>query len=120
MKPNIINTRPHFLRFQTASGEVYIVPSSREIISAVTVEVFVKKGNNGIGLVRPEYRPTPEGWKTLKKLKEKHPNAIIVGSILTAQAYPGEIYAPVPLKGFEKVANDQKRARDDIFTTFEA
>ncbi|GAH77449.1 unnamed protein product, partial [marine sediment metagenome] len=48
----------------------------------------------------------------------ENPNAIIIGSIISAQAYPGEVFAMTPAPGFERVPPDQKRMNPFKFTMF--
>jgi hypothetical protein len=45
---------------------------------------------------------------------------LIVGSILAAQAYPGQIVAGVACQGFERVPPAEKRIRHDKFVVFES
>jgi hypothetical protein len=43
---------------------------------------------------------------------------LIVGSILAAQAYPGQIVSGVACEGFERVPPTEKRIRPDKFVIF--
>ena len=67
---------------------------------------------------------TEEGKETIERIKSvynrqfSNGTLVIVGSIIAAQAYPGEVAAMTPVEGFERVAPDQKRMRCDKFTTF--
>ncbi len=54
----------------------------------------------------------------LTLLEQQYPGAIIVGSIIAAQAFPGRVLAMVHAPGFERVPPAEKRMRDDKFTTF--
>ena len=56
--------------------------------------------------------------KALAKLEQENPDAIIIGSIIAAQAFPGRVLAMVPAPGFERVPPAEKRMRDDKFTVF--
>lgn len=42
----------------------------------------------------------------------------IVGSIIAAQAYPGEVVAMTPAPGYERVAPAEKRMNPHKFTIF--
>lgn len=118
----IINTTPHPITFQNSDGEVYEVPASGVLVNAKPVER--PAGNhpsgdpNGVGLVKTEFVATPEAEEDLSKLERENPGAIIVGSIIAAQAFPGQVFALVPVPGFERVPPAEKRMRDDKFTTF--
>lgn len=43
---------------------------------------------------------------------------IVVGSIIAAQAYPGDVCAMIPAEGFERVPPEQKKMRPDKFTIY--
>jgi hypothetical protein len=51
-------------------------------------------------------------------LEQSAPKLIIVGSIIAAEAYPGEVVAMCPVPGYERVAPSEKRMRCDKFTIF--
>ena len=74
--------------------------------------------------VRTEFVGTEEGKETIERIKSvynrqfSNGTLVIVGSIIAAQAYPGEVAAMTPVEGYERVAPDQKRMRCDKFTTF--
>ena len=121
----IVNTTPHPINIQDVDGEVGIVPTS-VLINAKAVEKPVK----GKPLfVKTEFVGTEEGRKMLTKIetkfdlnypdwKEQGKELVIIGSVIAAQAYPGEVLAMVPVPGYERVVPDQKRMRCDKFTTY--
>ena len=117
IKKKIINVTPHIVRFQSSRGEIYTIPSDY-VISATTADVYAGKGKQDVELVKPEFRPTPEGLRILERIKKNYPDAIVVGSIIAAQAYPGEVYGLIPMKGYERAPVPEKRARDDVFSVF--
>lgn len=114
----IINTTPHPIRFQSASGEVYEVPPCGVLINARAVEESAGRHPSGVELVRTKFVPDPASEEALARLEAENTGAIIVGSIIAAQAFPGRVLALVPAPGFERVPPEQKRMRDDKFTTF--
>jgi len=114
----IINTTPHIVRFQSAGGDVYEVEPSGVLINARPVEEPAGHHVSGAELVRTRFEADPESEKALAKLERDNPDAIIVGSIIAAQAFPGRVLAMVPAPGFERVPPAEKRMRDDKFTTF--
>lgn len=115
---HIINVTPHPLRFQSAEGEVYEVPPSGVVINARAVEESAGAHPSGAELVRTRFVADPASEEALARLEAENPGAIIVGSIIAAQAFPGRVLALVPAPGFERVTPEQKRMRDDKFTTF--
>ena len=75
--------------------------------------------------VKTEFVGTDEGKEIISSIKESfNQNAVagetlvIIGSIIAAQAYPGEVFGLTPVPGYERVAPDDKRMRCDKFTTF--
>ena len=114
----IINTTPHPINFRNEDGGEFEV-KTHCIINAGVKEKTVKN-ENGIEFVKTVFVPTEEGWEQIRKIKEEFGNdVIIVGSIIAAQAYPGEIVAMTPAKGFERVPPAEKRMNPKKFTTFE-
>ena len=63
-------------------------------------------------------RGGPASEEALTKIERENPGAVIVGSIIAAQAFPGRVLAMIPVPGFERVPPAEKRMRDDKFTTF--
>lgn len=114
----IINTTPHPIRFQSADGTVYEVPPSGVLINAQTVEVPAGRHPSGVELVRTHFVADAASEEALERLERDNPDAVIVGSIIAAQAFPGRVLALVPVPGFERVPPNQKRMRDDKFTVF--
>lgn len=116
----IINTTPHSITFQSPQGLVYVVDPCGTLINAKAdeVEVGQHRTQSGVTLVQTKFTADPVSSDALSKLEIEHPDAIVVGSIIAAQAYPGRVFALVPVEGYERVPPDQKRMRDDRFTVF--
>lgn len=55
-----------------------------------------------------------------EEVKNPGERLVILGSIIAAQAYPGDVVAMVPVPGYERVAPPEKRMRCDKFTVFSA
>lgn len=114
----IINVTAHNVRFQSKDGNIYEIPPCGVVISATAVEEHAGTHPNGAELVRTKFVASQEMEEALARIEERHPNAIIVGSIIAAQAFPGRIFGMVPVQGFERVSYAEKRMRDDKFVTF--
>jgi len=114
----IINTTVHPIRFQDENGEVFEVPPCGTVINARAIEEEAGIHPSGAELVRTRFKATPEAEKALTRLEKEHPGAVIVGSIIAAQAFPGRVFAMVPVPGFERVPPAEKRMRTDKFVTF--
>ena len=62
-----------------------------------------------------------EGVRIIQEIKDsilEKKNILIIGSIVAAQAYPGQVVAMTPAPGYERVPVDQKRMNPDKFTIF--
>ena len=114
----MINVTKHPIRFQSAAGEVYELSPSSVVIDARFQEEIVGNHPTGAELVRARIVPTPTAEELLARLEAERPGELIVGSLIAAQAFPGRVVAMVAVEGFERVPSDQKRMRDDKFTTF--
>lgn len=97
---------------------VYTIQPCGIIINARPVEEHIETHPSGAELVRTKFEPDPESEEALIKLEKENPYAIIVGSVIAAQAFPGRVFAMVPVPGFERVPPAEKRMRDDKFTSF--
>ncbi|MCR4441924.1 MAG: hypothetical protein NUV48_07185 [Peptococcaceae bacterium] len=113
----IVNTTPHLINFLDSSGDVLVIPCSGVVINARAVESDA--GERGLAkLVKTSFIADPESEKALSLLEAEHPGAIIVGSIIAAQAFPGRVFAMTPAPGFERVPPQEKRMNPRKFTTF--
>lgn len=113
----IINLTAHPILFQNNEHKVYEVEPSGLVISAKPKEIICED-RDGLVIIKKEFHPVPSRDLPFFQLKSEYPNAIFVGSIVTAQAYPGDIFALIPVRGFEKVPRTKRRYRDDKFLTF--
>ncbi len=115
----IINTTPHPITFQNEeNGQVYEVPPCGVVINATPIEEPAGFHVSGAKLVRTKFVASQEAEEALARLEIEHPEAVIVGSVIAAQAFPGRVFAMIPVKGFERVPPAEKRMRDDKFITF--
>ena len=118
MKRRIINVTPHAVTMQNRGGAVYEIPPSGVLINARPLEESAGVHSSGVELVRTRFVVDLASEEALAQLEAENPNAIILGSIIAAQAFPGRVMAMVPAQGFERVPPAEKRMRDDKFTTF--
>lgn len=115
----IINITPHFITFlRSSDGVVYELPPCGVVLEAKFVEESVGTHTSGVKLVRTRIEPTLESVEALAKLEHKHPEAVIVGSIIDAQAFPGRVAMCVPVPGFERRPPSEKRMQEDKFSVF--
>lgn len=111
-----INATPNDIYFEHES-KVIELPQSGYIINAYMQETTVKY-SNGIEFVRENFIKDKEGTAFLKRIKEDYPNAIVIGSITAAQAYPGEVVALTPCKICNDISHSEKRMNIDKFLIY--
>ena len=113
----IMNCTPHPVRFQDLTGEIVTINNDKfYLINAKVEEETVNE--NGITYSTPTFVGTEEGDAIIAKIHLEHPGAIIIGSIIAAQAYPGQVCGMTPVPGYERVAPDSKLMRVDKFTRY--
>ncbi|MBT9142478.1 MAG: hypothetical protein DDT29_00872 [Dehalococcoidia bacterium] len=116
----IINVTPHALSFVcSSSGTYYTLDPSGVVINATPHEVECPEHSYGISLVKTTFSASEAEDAKLTLLEQQNPGAIVVGSIIAAQAFPGRILAMTPAHGFGRVPPAERRMRDDKFITFE-
>ena len=112
----IVNTTPHPITFGV--GKDLITVPTHVIVNAAPEETFVKEEKNAI-FISTTFVKANDGIEIIAAIKKVFPNAIIVGSIIAAQAFPGDVVAMTPLPGFERVAPSEKRMNPHKFTIFD-
>ena len=121
----VINTTPHEIAIQDMNGNVLMVSTS-VLVNAATVEV--PYDSSGL-FVTTEFHPTEGGQDIIDSIRKEYNSLypdddkhklVIIGSIIAAQAYPGQVAGMVPVPGFERVAPNEKRMRCDKFTMYPA
>ena len=113
----VVNTTPHPLTFEDSiTNSLVVVDSNTEaLVNAKASETEVRPH-----FVKTIFEPNKDGQDKIKAIKEYlGEEVVIIGSMITAQAYPGEVYGMTPVPGFERVAPSEKRMSDSKFTTFE-
>jgi len=118
----VINTTPHAITMKDVTGELVSVESD----SSLLINAQAKEEKVSDLFVKTVFESTENGWNKIKEIKETFSELyhdgetlVIIGSIIAAQAYPGEVVAMVPVPGFERVAPTEKRMRCDKFTVFQ-
>lgn len=114
----LVNCTPHPIRFQDLTGEVITINNDHEyLINARVEEETVKE--DGVIFSRPTFVPIPEGAAIIDRIRQEFPDGcIIIGSIIAAQAYPGQVCGMTPIPGHERVAPAEKLMRVDKFTRY--
>ena len=114
-KRSIVNATPHPVTFRDEEGNDFTVEPSGFTLPARAVEEVVGREGDVV-FVRPTFIPTPQGERELEEIREKFPGHIVVGSMISSQAY--DICAMVSAKGFERKSPAEKRMNPNKFTRF--
>jgi hypothetical protein len=99
----IVNVTPHDLFFFSDDWEEEVIVESDGILNCrpIRQQHSTSEDNPAVVFSTVQYLEKPQGRRFLEQLKEVYPNAIIVGSVIAAQAYRGEVFSPVP-RSFER------------------
>ena len=116
----LINCTPHEIIFRDNAGNDIRVEKSGYTLPARAVETSAIQYSNGVTLVATMFCPTEQGQQEIEMLESLYPNAdIFVGSIISAQAYPGQVCALVPTPDTVRAAPADKRYLANKFTIYE-
>jgi len=111
------NATPHPITFWDEGWDNSVVVEPDVKINAGVQEVPVPCSIPGVEFVTTEFIATDEGMEIVGQARADGAD-IIIGSIIAAQAFPGQVVAMVPCKGFERVPPAEKRMQPDKFTIF--
>lgn len=118
----VINTTPHAITMKDVNGELVSVESDPSLL----INAQAKEEKVSDLFVKTVFEGTEDGWNKIEEIKDRFSEQyhdgeilVIIGSIIAAQAYPGEVVAMVPVPGYERVAPSEKRMRCDKFTVFQ-
>lgn len=114
-----VNVTPHPIKFRSSDGSEFEVLPSGYLVNARAVEEIISN-LLGIEFVSTKFQGDIEGTKIIQKIHESLPdkNILIIGSIIAAQAYPGQVVAMTPAPGFERVPIAEKIMNPDKFTVY--
>lgn len=114
----VLNCTPHELIFRADDGTDVRVEKCGATLTASAVETPV--GNHGAAqLVATVFQTTEQGLEELARIETEAPGVLVIGSIVSAQAYPDQVVSPISAKGFERVPPAEKRMDPAKFTVFE-
>ena len=123
----IFNATPHPITFWDETWLEPVVVEPDTVISAAVSETEVARlasrdgtsqsgaqGLPAVTLVTPRFEGTEEGRAIIRRAREAGAD-LIIGSIIAAQAYPGEVVAmipaPGPAPGYERQPSAEERMR---------
>ena len=111
----IVNCTPHSIRFLDLDCNIITVEPSGFTLRAVPQEQHVEY-ENGCEFVRTIFVPSDEGEIEVESMERR--NLLPVGSIISAQAWPGRVVSLVPVVGYERKPPAEKLYRCDKFNSF--
>lgn len=114
----IINATPHAINFRDEDGTEFEIPPCGFTINALAQNEDAGKHAAGVDLVRVRFTADQQAEACLEELERENPGAVIVGSMIAAQAFPGRVVAMIAATGYERRPPSEKRMRPDRFTTF--
>jgi hypothetical protein len=124
----IYNATPHVIRFWRKGWPNPIEVEPDRVVSARVVETEVHPRNiaedvlrgmedsSVVRFVRVEFMGNDDGLSIIQAAQDV--GAMVVGSIIAAQAYPGVVFAMTPAPGYERVPPAEKRMNPDKFTVY--
>lgn len=114
----LVNMTNHPVRFLDRANNI-IVAQPCSMIPEAELNDPIYGYLDGVRLRRPAFSPMPETRELIGRIKKTYPGAVLVGSVIPAQAYPGLIWGLRPtihtLPSGEKV----RLMRLDEFNTYE-
>lgn len=113
----IVNATPHPIRFQGRDGSNIWIEPCGFTLAATGVEEHAGY-DRGARMVRTVFVGSETGAAELEEIERRYFNALIVGSIISAQAYPGRVVSLVPVPGTERAAPADKIYLADKFNRF--
>lgn len=112
----VINVTPHVITFLDGESVVEVAPCGA-LVGARAVEM--EAGQQGAAqLVKTVFSQSEQGLAELEEINREVPGVLVVGSIISAQGYPGQVVGMTSAPGFERVAPAEKRMSILKFTTF--
>jgi len=112
----VVNATPHEVTFLVEGTEIVVPPSGATLNADPSDEVAGRVGD--VEIVRVAFRRSAEGDAELKAIRAQHPDALIIGSIISAQAFGYPVVALVAAPGHERLPPTRRRYRADRFTAF--
>lgn len=110
----VFNATAHELVFYHEQWQEPVKVASEEIINAKNFTQTVQTGE-GYVLVTMKFLENPEGREVIDRIKKHHPKTLIVGSIIAAQAYAGDVVAPVPYRS-QRIDKSKRYVKANRFT----
>ena len=112
-----VNVTSHDFHMVSKTGDTIVIPRSGFTVNTREIIQVLKTLDGGVVISELSWTEDPIGRIKLDILKQRYPNAIIIGSKIAAQGYPGEICfckSTVPEYFLEKRPN-MKQINEPVF-----
>lgn len=112
----ILNCTPHVVRFLDNEDIVEVPPCGITLPARADEQVDYR--TKTVELVRTVFIPDTEQLRIVQELLQYYYEVLLVGSIISAQAYAGDVVGMIPVQGYERVSSDKKLMRIDKFNVY--
>jgi hypothetical protein len=113
-----VNATSHPLNFRNSDGSEFEIAPSGVVLNAKFQEEAAGTHPGGAMLLRSVPVASPEELAKLEALEQEYPGALIIGSMIAAQAFPGRVVAMIAAPGFERIPPPNKRMDPSRFTIY--
>lgn len=115
----VVNTTPHAIRLtdDDLALDISVQPSGA-LINAKADTAEVHSSIDGVCYQMTKFIADKDTVKVLKEFKLQHPDVVIIGSLIAAQAYPGLVVAMVAHPTLMRVPPQEKRMLYNRFTVY--
>lgn len=112
----LVNCTPHQVVFLDGENEVTVLPCGVTLLAKAVETPAGSLGN--AQLVKTAFETSLQGEAELEAIEKGLPGVLILGSVISAQAYPGRVVAMISAPGFERMPPNEKRFTPEKFTIF--
>ena len=106
----LINATGHDLVFLDEAGRDLLVPPSGIVIRAK--RLLIPRGTvAGLPTYEQSYVPTQDAIRNIEVIYSNYPNAVLIGSIVSAQVYAGKVFSVIAASGYGSLPPEKRRYR---------
>ena len=115
----VVNTTPHAIRLtdDDLALDISVQPSG-VLVHAKADTAEVHSSIDGVCYQMTKFIADNDTLEALKEFKLQHPDVVVIGSLIAAQAYPGIVVAMVAHPTLMRVPPQEKRMLFNKFTVY--
>lgn len=115
----VVNTTPHLITMTDKNlSFIANVDPCGVLINAKPVATPVVSNIPGVAFQRTGFQADADTLDMLSAFKAVHPDVVVIGSMVAAQAYPGLVVAMVPHPDFVRVHPQDKKMLIDSYIVY--